>query len=91
MRLGRRRNELATFAPLSCRELVELVTAYLEGALEPGEHARFEEHLAACDNCTAYLEQLRQTLVAVGTIRADDLSAAAEAALLDAFRDWHRR
>ena len=91
MRLGRRRNELATFAPLSCREFVELVTAYLEGALEHGEHARFEEHLGACDNCTAYLEQLRQTLVTAGTLRVDDLSPAAETALLGAFRDWHRR
>jgi anti-sigma factor RsiW len=78
-------------APLSCREFVELVTAYLEGALAPDEQVRFEEHLGACVNCTAYLEQLRQTLAAVGRLRVEDLSPAAEATLLDAFRDWHRR
>jgi len=91
MRLGRRGTPSATFAPLSCREFVELVTAYLEGALAPPERLRFEEHLRACEHCTAYLEQLRQMLDAVGTLHVDDLSPVAEAALLDAFRDWHQR
>ena len=44
---------------LSCQELVELVTDYLEGALSPEETARFEDHIGRCAGCTAYLEQIR--------------------------------
>ena len=75
---------------LSCRELVELVTAYLEAALPADEHARVEEHLAACRGCDRYLEQLRQTIAVLGTLRPEDLSPDAEAVLLDAFRDWRK-
>jgi predicted anti-sigma-YlaC factor YlaD len=75
---------------LSCQELVELVTDYLEGALEAAELARFDQHLAACGKCRQYLEQLRQTIRITGTLRPDDLSPEAEAALLDAFHGWAR-
>lgn len=75
---------------LSCQELVELVTDYFEGALSAADLRRFEEHLADCDACTAYLEQLRGTLTVTGTLTTDDLSVEAERALLDAFRDWAR-
>jgi hypothetical protein len=75
---------------LSCQEFVELVTDYLEGALEPGDLQRFEAHLAGCDGCTGYLEQLRLTIRATGTITTDDLSPDAERALLEAFADWAR-
>ncbi|HEY7399172.1 MAG TPA: zf-HC2 domain-containing protein [Gaiellaceae bacterium] len=74
--------------PISCQELVELVTDYLEGALDPADLRRFEEHLAACGKCTDYLEQLRATIRAVGRITQDDLSLEAETALLEAFRGW---
>jgi anti-sigma factor RsiW len=73
---------------LTCQDLVELVTDYLEGALPPGARARFEEHLAACDGCDAYLEQMRVTVTLVGRLRPEQLDPHAEAALLDAFRDW---
>ncbi len=73
---------------LSCQELVELVTDYLEGVLDGGELARFEEHLAACAKCRDYLTQLRQTIELTGSLTADDLTAEAEEALLDAFRTW---
>lgn len=73
---------------LSCQELVELVTEYLEGALDAAELARFEHHLAACGKCRQYLEQLRQTIRVTGTLTPEDLSPAAEDALLDAFRGW---
>jgi anti-sigma factor RsiW len=53
--------------PLVCREFVELVTAYLEGALADTDRARFEAHLADCDGCTGYLEDVRRL---VGTLRA---------------------
>lgn len=73
---------------LSCQELVELVTEYLEGALDPVQLARFEHHLAACGKCRQYLEQLRQTIRVTGTLTPDDLPPEAEEALLDAFRGW---
>jgi len=75
-------------APIACRELVELVTDYLEGALSPELHARFENHIAGCDGCTTYLEQMRQTIRLTGTLREQQISPEARAALLRAFRGW---
>jgi anti-sigma factor RsiW len=74
---------------LSCRELVELVTDYLEGALSRQERARFERHLAGCEGCTAYIEQMRAGIAVAGTLREEDLDPAARDALLEAFRNWH--
>jgi anti-sigma factor RsiW len=76
---------------LSCQELVELVTAYLDDALPSVDRARFEEHIASCDGCTGYLEQIRVTIALTGRLAPEQLDPAAEAALLDAFRDWKRR
>lgn len=73
---------------LTCRELVELVTDYLEGALPPGEAARFERHLAICPGCTTYVEQIRETVRQTGRLREDDLEPAARDALLAQFRNW---
>jgi len=73
---------------LSCQELVELVTDYLEGALEGALLQRVEAHLAACPDCSKYLEQLRQTIQVVGTLTIEDLSPDAERTLMHAFRDW---
>lgn len=73
---------------VSCRELVELVTDYLEGALAPGDLRRFEEHIARCDGCTEYLHQFRQTIRAVGAITPEGLAPEAEAELLAVFRGW---
>ena len=75
---------------LNCRELVELVTAYLEEALTPAERLRFDRHIEACGKCAEYLRQIRRTVQIVGTLRPDDLSQEAEAALLEAFRGWRR-
>lgn len=77
-------------AELTCQELVELVTAYLEGALAPHERARFEQHIAGCDGCTAYLAQMRQTITLLGTLSTRDIDPEAEQALLARFRDWNR-
>jgi anti-sigma factor RsiW len=76
---------------MTCRELVELVTDYLEGALDPAEHARFETHLGVCTGCQAYLDQIRATVDATGRLREEDLSPAARDTLLGAFRDWRAR
>jgi anti-sigma factor RsiW len=73
---------------LSCRELIELVTDYLEGALPPVDVARFERHIAGCDGCTTYLAQFRQVIRVTGTLTLDHVSADAEAELLQAFRGW---
>jgi anti-sigma factor RsiW len=75
---------------LSCQELVELVTDYLEGALTEADLRRFEAHIAGCGGCTRYLEQLLATIRITGTITTDDLSPEAERALLEAFADWVR-
>lgn len=73
---------------LSCQELVELVTDYLEGALPPEESARFEAHIGICDGCNVYLEQMRQTIALSGRLSVAALAPEAERRLLDAFRGW---
>ena len=75
---------------LSCQELVELVTDYLEARLAPAARARFEAHLSECDGCGVYVEQLRQTIRLSGRARAEDVAAPARQALLEAFRGWKR-
>ena len=56
--------------PLNCQELVELVTDYFEGALSRRDRKRFDAHIAGCEHCTLYIEQLRQTIAWIGTLRA---------------------
>ncbi len=75
---------------ITCRELVELVTDHLEGALSPQDAARFEAHLAICDACVVYVEQLRETVTAVGRLHEDAIGPAACDELLRAFGDWKR-
>lgn len=76
---------------LTCKELVELVTDYLEGDLSPSERVRFELHISICGDCTRYLDQMRATIAAVGGLPADSIPPASRDALLRAFRDWHGR
>ncbi len=73
---------------LTCAEVVELVTDYLEGGLSDSDRARFDAHLSDCDGCTNYLDQMRVTIAVVGRIREDDLSDEMKAGLLTAFRGW---
>jgi anti-sigma factor RsiW len=75
-------------AELTCRALVELITAYLEGALPLPERTRLEQHLLYCPGCTAYLGQLRAQLRATGTLSEESLDEQARDDLLRAFRDW---
>ncbi len=76
---------------LTCRELVALVTDYLEGTLPAAERARFEAHLANCPYCRIYLEQMRQTICAVGMLREEHVPAVAKDDLLRVFRDWKQQ
>jgi len=78
-----------TAEAMSCQELVELVTAYLEDALSPAERRRFDDHLAVCGTCQVYVEQIRATIRLAGGVTPDDLSPEAERDLLAAFRSWH--
>ena len=75
---------------VTCRELVELVTDYLEGALPRADRRRFEKHIAACDACTAYIEQIRLTIAATGELKEEEIEPAAREALLAAFRGWNQ-
>lgn len=72
---------------LQCQEMVELVTAYLEGALDPEMLTRFEQHLEKCDGCAEYLEQLRVTIRVAGSIRDEELDPDFRSRLLDAFEE----
>jgi anti-sigma factor RsiW len=72
---------------LACRQVVELVTAYVEDALDPVDRERFEEHLVFCDGCANYLEQIRTTIRLASRVE-DALPAELEAELLEAFRGW---
>ena len=78
----------STYEDLSCQELVELVTDYLDGALPPELNARFEQHIAHCTGCQKYLEQMRATIRATGSLTPESVSPEAERTLLDAFRGW---
>ena len=75
---------------ITCRELVELVTDYLEGGLAPANRARFEQHLEICAPCVAYVEQIRLTIAASGAISEEQLDPEARKDLLAVFRDWNR-
>jgi anti-sigma factor RsiW len=76
--------------PLTCRELVELVTDYLEGVMPPSERELVERHLTACDGCTAYIEQMRLTLRALGSIPEETIPEGARETLVAVFRDVRR-
>ena len=76
---------------LTCQELVELVTDYLEGALPEGERARFEAHLPRCQGCRNYLAQMRQTIRTVGRLTEESLPAVARQEMLELFRRWKKK
>jgi anti-sigma factor RsiW len=74
---------------LRCDHVVELVTDFLEGALDPADERELVEHLSGCDGCTAYVEQYRQAVRTLGELPADDpaaLTPEARTALLEVFR-----
>jgi anti-sigma factor RsiW len=73
---------------LSCQEVVELVTEYLDKSLSAEEASLFEQHLNFCEGCVWYVDQLRTTVETVGEIREEDISPEAKARLMGAFREW---
>jgi anti-sigma factor RsiW len=82
----RRRRE--ALPALTCKELVELVTAYVEEALPDSDRARFEAHLELCDGCATYVQQIRETTRLAGTLSEETLAPEARDALLQEFRNW---
>ncbi len=75
---------------LTCQATVELVTDYLEEALDSTQRARFERHLRTCPDCVAYVEQTRRAAAVLGRVEPEPPTGPTRAALLDAFRDFHR-
>jgi anti-sigma factor RsiW len=73
---------------LVCQQVVELVTDYLEGALSRSQRRRFEAHLAGCEHCTEYLEQMRATIRLTGRLQAEDLSPEMQEEFTAIYRRW---
>jgi anti-sigma factor RsiW len=85
LRIRRRRTDLV------CRQVVEIVTDYLEGRLSRADRRRFDAHLAVCPHCTEYLAQLRATIELTGRITADDLTPPMRAELVSVYRAWREQ
>ena len=76
---------------LSCQDIIEIVTDYVEEAMPPEERQRFEHHLSYCPGCVTYVEQIRETIRRTGRIpREDSLPPALREGLLTQFRAWQR-
>ena len=75
---------------ITCQEVVELVTDYLERALPAEEASLFEQHVNFCDGCMFYVEQMRATVATVGRVREEDVPPEVRDRLMAAFRDWKR-
>jgi anti-sigma factor RsiW len=73
---------------LVCQQVVELVTAYLEGALSRSDRRRLDKHLAGCPLCTEYLAQIRETIRLTGRVAPEDLTPQMRADLIDVYRSW---
>ena len=75
---------------LTCQELTEVLTDYLEGVMAPEDVARFEAHLELCEGCVTYVEQMRTTIRTVHALRPAEVEATVPDDLLAAFRAWKR-
>jgi anti-sigma factor RsiW len=75
---------------MACNELVDAVTAYLDGTLPEHDRRRFDAHIAECPSCTEYLEQMRDTICRLGTLDQATLSPQTREDIIAAFRDWRR-
>ena len=73
---------------LTCHEVVDIITDYLEGTLPAHDRRRVEEHLAICDGCTTYLEQMRETIRMTGMLTEEQIPEDQKERLLEAFRTW---
>ena len=76
-----------SYEDLPCQQAVELVTGYLEVALNVEQLAALERHLAWCEWCATYVEQMRETVRLVGSLREEDIPLPLMDALVDAYRE----
>jgi predicted anti-sigma-YlaC factor YlaD len=81
---------VSTMRAITCQELTEVLTDYLEGVMSAEDRARFDAHLEICDGCVTYVEQMRQAITTVHELRVEDVEATAPDELLEAFRAWRR-
>lgn len=73
---------------LVCQQVVEMVTAYLEGDLTRSDRRRLERHLAGCPHCTEYLAQIRETIRLAGRVTPEELSPQMRVDLTEVYRRW---
>ena len=76
---------------MACRELVEVVSEYIEGRMPEADRARFDAHLEECPYCVEYVAQMRQTIEALGEAPEESISPRTRTQLLQAFRGWRER
>lgn len=76
----------SSHTPMTCQQIVEVITDYLDNRLAAEDRQRFEDHVAACDGCAAYLDQMRETIRLTGRLREEELSPEQRDGLLEAFR-----
>ena len=81
---------METLRPMTCKEMVELITEHLEGKLSREDHERFEEHLGDCDGCEIYLAQMKETIQVLGKLEETDVEPKAMDKFLTAFRNWKK-
>jgi len=74
----------------TCQDVVDLVTTYLEGELQPADRLAFERHVAICPPCRGYLSQIRVVIASAGSLKEQSLSEGVRSALVDSFREWSR-
>ena len=79
---------MSLYASITCQEVVELLSAYLDGELDPTTLARVETHLAGCDGCTMVLEEFREMIRLSGGLTVEQVDETQRRTLLEAFRDW---
>ena len=79
---------IVTEAEITCKEVTELITDYLEQRLPPAERTRFEQHLSVCPGCVAYLDQMRITVKTLGSVPPLEIPESIKSGLLQAFRSW---
>jgi len=73
---------------LTCRELTEVITDYLEGRMSFMDRVRFRVHIGMCRGCRAYLDQMKQTIRTIGRLPPEDMPPDVQAQLLERFREW---
>ncbi|MEW6364752.1 MAG: zf-HC2 domain-containing protein [Acidobacteriota bacterium] len=75
---------------LTCKELTEIITDYIEGRLTLFQRISFQLHLGMCRHCRAYLRQMRLTVRTLGKMPTMSVPQDVEQELLKRFRDWKR-